>query len=253
MKRILIALSLLPLLTGMQAYDFSKAKKEWTCGGESQVQPARTGKQWLKQLAKTPNARMWRIALCNYADDYHEGKQLTATQGADISRLRHVAGVLNNRSDVSRALQRAQDALDFGLTMAIYDKAVAEGTVKPADDLYIRELYYTAKRMAVDDKKELQSYEAEMRAAKNGKGLLIVSRAQLGYGNYSKAISLAREAIAFGVANVAAAQLQLGTSLALSGDAKSALAELKKVKGAGREKEIADFWSLYLKKGVSAK
>lgn len=202
---------------------------------------------WMrKYLAAYPTAKNWRDIIKIYG--LQQGSLITPSkaQSLDLYRLMRATNALADQYDYEDYAFRANSA---GLPYEA-KTIVAEGRAKgkiPAG-AGTGATILTAANKAIALEGSLAPIEARAKAASTGTLAAQTGDAQLGSGNYAKAIDLYRAALQKGGANANDVNTRLGIALAMTGDKASAKAAFGAVSGSPSA-DIAALWMTHLDAG----
>ena len=206
--------------------------------------PNETRAASLALVAAFPNPTNGRDSLTIFRD----GAKMDDQGMLDVFRLQRAAGALAGERDYAEYSETASLRGLPGEAKTVADEGIAKGMLSTAKP-FVKDMQATLGPRVAKDKASLPALEKEALGAK-GTAKLIAGTADgyFGYGNYAKAATLYKAALAKG-ADPAITNLRLGASLALGGDKAGATEALNAVKGGPRE-TLAQFWLAYLSKKV---
>jgi tetratricopeptide (TPR) repeat protein len=190
------------------------------------------GRQW---AAAYPNADSWHNSVAIYRNMMKPDIEGTL----DLLRLLRAANALSG-SDYSTYAGAAIDQSNFVEAQAVLEQGVAANQVNAAD-AEIKAAMATLKSKPRPTDADLA---AAIKTAPTPTALVRIGDRYYGLGDYAKAASVYRQALAKPGADSAMANLHLGMALARAGDKAGATAALNAV--TGPRAEIAKFWLLYL-------
>jgi tetratricopeptide (TPR) repeat protein len=201
--------------------------------------------KWLQRwVTAYPTSTTWRTAIAFYGFSAKPMAKLDKRQRVDLFRLMRQAKALADQADYE---EYAQSAGDIGLpdeTKAVIDEGKANGKIPATPSSGIKALAVDATAQIAAEG-SFDSLEKKAGTTPNGALSAQTGDAYLGRGNYAKAITLYRQALAKGGVNNDEVNTHLGIALTMSGDKAGAKAAFAAVTGAPRN-EIASFWSIYL-------
>lgn len=167
---------------------------------------------------------------------------ITNRENLDLMRLMAASGGLAVKGDFAEYAEAAWKGGILGETKSAIDKGRAAGKLTSTDSA---DLYSMASQKMAADKAALPKDEADARKSATGKIASAAADAQLGYGDYAKAVTLYQLALSKGGTDVAEVNTRLGIALALSGDTEGAKAAFSKVT-TGTRGDIARYWLTWL-------
>lgn len=193
-------------------------------------------------LTAYPTAKNWRDMIKIYG--LQQGSFITPgrTQVLDLYRLMRATGALADQYDYE---VYAHQANMVGLpweAKTVITEGRAKGIV-PATGNSAAELAAANKAIAAEG--SLAPLEAKSKSAADGKLAGQTADAELGSGNYAKAVELYRVALQKGGVNAAEINTRLGIALAMSGDKAGARTAFGAVTGSPSA-DIAALWTTYL-------
>ena len=190
------------------------------------------------QLKRAPNPKNWRTAL----KIYEQGSGLTASDKIDLFRLQRLTGSFEGEGDYFPYV----DALMLrglpGEAKAVLDEAFAKNALDRNKSTW-KDLSASANSKIAADRASLAGAEKSA-ASGTSRVALNTGDAFLSYGDYAKAATLYRSALAKPGADADLANLRLGIALARSGDKAGATTAFNAVKG--NRAGLAQMWLLYL-------
>ena len=199
---------------------------------------------WMKRyLVAYPTAKNWRDMIKIYG--LQQGSLITPsrTQTLDLYRLMRATKSLAGQYDYEDYAYKAiQSGLPFE-ARAVLAEGKASGKI-PSGASTAASLT-TQANTGVASEGSLASLETRAKASADGKLASQTGDAQLGAGNYAKAVALYRLALSKGGANANDVNTRLGIALAMSGDKAGAKTAFAAVTGTPSA-EIAALWSTYL-------
>jgi len=244
MKPVILAIHTALLLSLAQLAAPARAQDDLPCGPET-VSQAATAKQWFKWLKGKSDDQSWRIALCNYITAKHENVNLN-----DFQKISIVSILDHSKIDLDREIVVREILMPFYRLYPYFAKSIFERAVdKKAIDLLDQTafpIYTIAKQGLLSEKRTLPLQEKRAIDSGNGNEISWISQSWFAVGEFKRAADLARTALRLGVRDKPKTQLILGISLVFAGDLSRAEYEFKNISTKGREKEIVDFWILYL-------
>jgi hypothetical protein len=199
---------------------------------------------WLnKYVAAYPAPKTWYEALTTYGVQQDSVAKLDRQQLIDLFRLMRATGGLNDQYFYLEYAQKAQNAgLPFE-AQAVLKEGMANGKI-PATNTEAKAMMSEV-ALAIRNEGSLATLETKAKAGANGSLAMQTADANLGSGNYAKAIELYRLALSKGGVDADTVNTRLGIALARSGDKAGAQAAFAAVQGTPRA-EIARFWTTYL-------
>jgi len=206
----------------------------------AQLQPAALG-----LVEAFPNAVNWRDAIIITRDSYPKLDEQTEL---DFLRLQSAAGALNGERDFVEYADTALGKGYPGEAKSAIDEGIRRNMLVASKPL-VAELRKTADSKVAADKAALPGLEREIKS--NPKIALVTGDAYYGYGDYTKAASLYKQAVGAATVDQATANLRLGVALARAGDKAGATAALNAVKGGPRE-VLAKYWLVFLNQATPA-
>jgi hypothetical protein len=191
-------------------------------------------------VAAYPSPEHWRDALLAYIELSRAGDPAPL----DAWRLMRAARALAGERDFQQYAQMANGAGLAAEAKAALDEGVSRRMVDPAKTAF-KELIATSGRKAAADRAGLKSRESAAIAATTGTAALAAGDSYFGYGDYAAAAGLYRAAAQKGGVDPAAANVRLGTALALAGQRAEAETVLRSVTGPNAD--IASYWLAWLR------
>ena len=204
---------------------------------------------WMgKYAAAYPSGQTWYDVVTSYGLQHDAAATLDNPQKVDLYRLMRASGGLGDQYGY---LDYARNAQSAGLPLeaqAVLKEGLASGKIQTgsADVKAIQ-----AQLTKTAGKGTLAAMETKANAATNGLLAAQAGDAQLGSGNYAKAVALYRTALTKGGVDADAVNTHLGIALARSGDKPGAQAAFASVKGSPRS-DIAALWTTWLTTGPTA-
>jgi tetratricopeptide (TPR) repeat protein len=184
-------------------------------------------------VAAYPSDDSWRNSLAIYRNLNHSDPDVVL----DVMRLSSLTNAMQTTGDYASYANKALDEGNYGEAKAAVDAGVAAGKLKASDRDVAQVLAST--RGKIPTAAELAAAE---KTAVIPAAFLKVGDRYYAAGDYSRAATLYREALAKGVdANLA--NLRIGEALARSGDKSGASAAFNAV--TGPRAELAKFWLVY--------
>ncbi|MGD9810657.1 MAG: hypothetical protein AB7U35_04870, partial [Sphingobium sp.] len=177
-----------------------------------------------------------------------ENPTMTNRENLDLMRLMSVSGGLALKPDYLEYAEMAFKGGVFGEVKSAIDKGRAEGVLGSTDGA---DFYSVSSQRIPGDKSSLPSAVADAGKATTGKIASATADAYMGYGDYSKAVSLYETALQKGSVDTAEVNTRLGIAKAMVGDTAGAKEALAKVSG-GTRGGIASLWIDYLNAKSSA-
>ncbi|MEY4270896.1 MAG: hypothetical protein RLZZ58_2112, partial [Pseudomonadota bacterium] len=137
--------------------------------------------------------------------------------------------------------------IDKGLRAELVEVISLGRTLKviPTPDGTFDGYWNTHQPRVAGDKLDLPSAERDAPKAASGKIARVTGDALLGYGEFARAKTMYDLALSKGGEDAELIAMRIGIIAAKSGDYDSALASFAKV--AGPRKQLADFWTTYVK------
>ncbi|MEO7564766.1 MAG: tetratricopeptide repeat protein [Sphingomicrobium sp.] len=191
------------------------------------------GRQW---VAAYPSAKSWSNAIAIYRNMMHPDVEGTL----DLLRLMRAANALQNSVDYTLFATAASEQGNFNEAHSVIDEGLANKKLDPASAL-ARDIIKGLKSKPMATPADL---EAAARTAKTGRSMITVGSRFYGAGDYARAATLYRSAIAAG-GDPGLANLHLGMAIARSGDKAGASAALSAV--TGEYAPIAKYWLLLVR------
>lgn len=201
----------------------------------AQIQPAALG-----LVEAYPNAVNWRDALIITRDSY---PTLDDQTELDFLRLQSATGSLNGERDFVEYADTALGKGYPGEAKAAIDEGIRRNMLVASKPL-VAELRKTADAKVAADKASLPGLEKDIKA--NPKIALVTGDAYYGYGDFTKAASLYKQAVGAPTVDQPTANLRLGMALAKAGDKDGSAKALQAVAGGPRE-ALAKYWLLFIK------
>lgn len=190
-------------------------------------------------VAHYPTPENWRDALLAYRD-------VTPPDEAgrlDLMRLMRSTKALGGERDYLE-LAQALNAAGLGAeAKAVLDEGVAGKMVDPTKGGF-KELIAAAAKKAAAERAGLAGLQTKALGADTGTAALGAGDKLFGAGDYAKAATLYRAAVAKGSVDADIANTRLGMALALAGQRAEAEAALRAV--SARRSDLAGFWLLWL-------
>lgn len=205
---------------------------------------------WMrKYLLAYPTPKNWRDMIKVYG--LQQGSFITPSkaQSLDLYRLMRATNALADQYDYEQYAYLANSAGLPYEARTIINEGRAKGKIPAGAGNGATILAAANKAIAAEG--SLAPLEARAKTASNGALAAQTGDAQLGSGNYSKAIDLYRLALQKGGANTNDVNTRLGIALALSGDKAGAKAAFGQVSGSPSA-DIAALWMTYLDTGSGA-
>jgi len=197
----------------------------------------------LANLRAAPNPQNWRAAI----KITEQTSNLPAPDKVDLFRLQRATSSFEGEGDyypyVDALLTRGLP----GEAKAVLDEAFAAGKLDRNKATW-KEMQSSAAARVAADRASLVAGEKAALAAPSARPALATGDAFLSYGDYAKAASLYRAALAKSGVDADLANLRLGIALARSGDKAGATSALNAVKGA--RSGIAQLWLTYLQQSA---
>lgn len=191
---------------------------------------------WVRAFPKPDN---WRDAVLLTRDNFGKiDDQLLL----DFGRFQAATKSLKGERDY---VEYADTALGRGFpgeAKAAIDAGIAARMLDPAKPL-VKELKTSADGRAAADKASLANLEREIKG--NARLAVATADAHYGYGNFDKAATLYRSALAMTGADATLINLRLGAALAMAGDKAGASEVLKAVQG-GPRGALAQYWLAFI-------
>lgn len=199
---------------------------------------------WLnKYVAAYPSPKTWYEVLTTYGIQQDSVAKLDRQQLIDLFRLLRATGGLNDQYFYFEYAQKAQNAgLPFE-AQSVLQEGLATGKIPAGNAEAKLELAEAAQ--SIRNEGSLSALEAKAKASATGSLAMQTADANLGSGNYAKAVELYRLALSKGGVDADTVNTRLGIALARSGDKAGAQAAFEAVKGIPRA-DIARFWTTYL-------
>ncbi|GAA4008934.1 hypothetical protein [Sphingomonas humi] len=192
-----------------------------------------------ENLKSAPSPKNWRTAI----KITEQSSNFAAPDKVDLFRLQRATSSFEGEGDyypyVDALLTRGLP----GEAKAVLDEAFAAGKLDRNKTEW-KEMSAAAAARVAGDKASLAAGEKAALSAATARPALATGDAYMGYGDYAKAVTLYRAALAKGGADADLANLRLGIALARSGDKAGATAALNAVKGS--RASIAQLWLYYL-------
>lgn len=205
---------------------------------------------WLtKYAAAYPSQKTWYEVLATYGIQQDSVVKLDNQQKIDLFRLMHATGGL---ADQYYYLEYAQKAQSAGLpfeAQAVLKEGIANGKI-PATNTEAKAMQAEVAQ-SVRNEGSLATLETKAKAGANGSLAMQTADANLGAGNYAKAVELYKLAQTKGGVDADTVNLRLGIALARSGDKAGAAAAFAAVKAAPRA-DIAQLWTTYINQAPAA-
>jgi len=199
---------------------------------------------WLTDFAKAyPTPQNWRLVIIVTGFDGDAYNRFDKRQRVDLFRLMRAAKALADKNDYK---EYAQTAVDLGYpaeAKAVLDEGRANGKLPATDTAGTMLLQDSAAKLKTEAPLAVQEKQAA--AAKTGDASAALGDVYLGMGDYAKAITLYKAAMAKGVARADEVSTHHGIALALSGDKAGARTAFASVKSAPRT-DIAALWTTWL-------
>ena len=199
---------------------------------------------WLtKYAAAYPTAKTWYEVLATYGIQQDSVAKLDNQQKMDIFRLMRATGGL---ADQYYYLEYAQKAQSAGLpfeAQAVLKEGVANGKI-PASNTEAKAMQ-TEVALAVRNEGSLTALETKAKASATGSLAMQTADANLGAGNYAKAVELYKLALTKGGVDADVVNTRLGIALSGAGDKAGATAAFATVKSVPRA-DIAQLWTTYV-------
>lgn len=205
---------------------------------------------WMrKYLAAYPTPKNWRDMIKIYG--LQQGSFITPTnaQALDLYRLMRATNALADQYDYENYADRASKTGLPYETKAIITEGRAKGKI-PASSASSTAMLKAA-TSAIASEGSLGPLEAKAKSAADGKLAAQTGDAQLGSGNYPKAIELYRLALQKGGANANDVNTRLGIALAMTGDKAGAKTAFGAVTGSPSA-DIAALWTTFADAGAAA-
>lgn len=187
-----------------------------------------------------PNATNWRDVLIIYRDSGKFDDQANL----DILRLMRANSALAGERDYAEYAETASLRGYPGEAKSVLDEGIAKGALQAAKPV-VKELQASVNPRIASDKAALPGLERESANAKTGKDAAGTADAYLGYGEYAKAATLYKMALAKGGVDTNTVNTRLGFALAKTGDKAGAEAAFKAVTGAPRN-QLAKYYLIWL-------
>ncbi len=224
-----------------------KAPEEWYRFAIAQSNKRKAKEQtmaWLtKYAAAYPTAKTWYEVLATYGIQQDSVAKLDNQQKIDLFRLMRATGGL---ADQYYYLEYAQKAQNAGLpfeAQAVLKEGVANGKI-PATNTEAKAMM-TEVATSIRNEGSLAALETKARAGASGSLAMQTADANLGSGNYAKAVELYRLALTKGGVDADTVNTRMGIALARSGDKAGAQTAFAAVKGVPRA-DIAQLWTTYV-------
>ena len=190
-------------------------------------------KQWVTAY---PSDTSWHDTISIYRN-LHPGDSPTLI---DIFRLASATNSMQEGADYEIYAAKTAEAANYGEAKAVVDAGIAAGKIKASNA--------TIASVIAASKGKVPT-EADLAAAEKGAAIptayLRVGDRYYGAGNYAKAATLYRQALAKG-SDANTTNLRLGEALARSGDKAGATSALNAV--TGPQADIAKLWLLYVQR-----
>lgn len=230
-----------------------KASEEWYRFGVAQANKRKLKPQtveWLnKYLAAYPSPQTWYTVLTVYGFQQDSVAKLDNQQKIDVFRLMRASGGMADQYFYMDYALKAQNAgLPFE-AQAVLKEGLANGKI-PAANTEAKAMQAEVAQ-AVRNEGSLTALETKAKASATGSLAMQTADANLGAGNYAKAVELYRLAQTKGGVDADTVNLRLGIALARSGDKAGAAAAFAAVKTAPRA-EIAQLWMTYINQAPAA-
>ena len=205
---------------------------------------------WLtKYAAAYPSQKTWYEVLATYGIQQDSVAKLDNQQKIDIFRLMRATGGLADQYFYIEYAQKAQNAGLPTEAQAVLKEGLANGKIPAANTEAKAMLAETAN--AIRNEGSLTALETKAKASANGSLAMQTADANLGAGNYAKAVELYQFALTKGGVDADTVNLRLGIALARSGDKAGAAAAFAAVKTAPRA-DIAQLWTTYINQAPAA-
>jgi tetratricopeptide (TPR) repeat protein len=189
-------------------------------------------------LAAYPSAQNWRNALIVHRN----GVRTDRAANIDALRLMRASKALKEPSEYYALSASLAEAGYPGEAKAVLDEAVSARALARGDEDYRRIDALIAGKID-EDRRSLAGLEARA-SSLSGTQALKGGDALLGYGEYAKAATLYRAALAKGGVDAGLVNTHLGMALALSGDKAGAEAAFRAVTGS--RAVLAGYWLIWL-------
>lgn len=238
-------------LIDMQVQQKGKADDELYRFAISKTVQAKDGAgtlAWMrKYLTAYPTPKNWRDMIKIYG--LQPGSFITPTdsQALDLYRLMRATNALADQYDYENYADRARKTGLPYETKTVIAEGRAKGKI-PASSTTATALLKAA-TSAIASEGSLAPLEAKAKTAADGRLAAQTGDAQLGSGNYAKAIELYWVALQKGGANANDVNTRLGIALALTGDRAGAKTAFGAVAGAPSA-DIAALWTTYVDSGA---
>ena len=190
-------------------------------------------------LAAYPNETNWKNAL----GIFQRAVTLDRSSELDLLRLMRASKSLTSAPEYLELARQLDTAGLPGEAKSVLDEAVAAGKLTPSQPGYV-ELMRTIGPRYQGDRASLASEESRANSSPSGTLAIKLADAYAGYGDYAKAISLYRAALAKSGVDANLVNTRLGIALAASGDKAGAEAAFKAV--TGPRAELANLWVAWL-------
>lgn len=199
---------------------------------------------WLtKYVTAYPNAKTWYEVLATYGIQQDSVAKLDNQQKMDIFRLMRATGGLADQYYYLEYVQKAQSA---GLPLeaqAVLKEGMANGKI-PAANTEAKAMQAEVTQ-AVRNEGSLAALETKAKASAAGSLAMQTADANLGAGNYVKAVELYKLALTKGGVDADVVNTRLGIALSGAGDKTGAAAAFATVKSVPRA-DIAQLWTAYV-------
>jgi hypothetical protein len=191
-------------------------------------------------VAAYPSPENWRDALLAFMELSRPGDPAPL----DAWRLMRASKALAGERDFQAFAMAANGAGLAAEAKAVLDEGVARRMVDPAK-IQFKDMIAAAGRKAAADRAGLKAKESAAVAAATGTAALAAGDAYFGYGDYAAAANLYRAAAQKGGVDPAAANVRLGSALALAGQRAEAESVFRSVTGPNAD--IASYWLAWLR------
>ncbi|MEO6198962.1 MAG: tetratricopeptide repeat protein [Sphingomicrobium sp.] len=185
-------------------------------------------RQW---VAAYPSTNSWSNAIAIYRNMMRPDVEGTL----DLLRLMRAANALQNSADYTLYATAASEQGNYNEAQSVIDEGIANKKLDPTNAL-ARDII---KGLKGKPKATPADLESAAKNAKTGRSMITVGSRFYGTGEYARAATLYRSAVAAG-GDTGLANLHLGMALARSGDKAGAAAALNAV--SGEYAPIAKYW-----------
>ena len=188
-----------------------------------------------------PTASNWRDAL----ETYRFLVPLDEAAELDRFRLMRASGALQGERSYKSFADTLMFKRMYGEAKSVLDEGVSKRIIDPAKPEY-KALLSQASTRAAADRPTIAQSEAKAQSAATSNIALNVADSYFGYGDYAKAATFYRTALAKTGVDANLANTRLGIALAMTGDKAGAAAAFDAV--TGQRQDLARYWSLWTSK-----